>query len=326
MAAALPDYSALHALMRANPALAPLAEKVPLDFASTSRHGDFARWLAALRGLPDIVPASIELRDRVRVGEPAQLTAAERDNLRATLMGLHPWRKGPMELFGLLIDTEWRSDWKWDRIAPHIETLEGRRVLDVGCGNGYHCWRMAGAGAAFVLGIDPTLLYTMQYWALRHYICAPAVHVLPLALEDLPQGTQAFDTVFSMGVLYHRRLPFEHLAGLWGCLRPGGELVLETLVIDGDADTALVPQDRYARMPNVWFLPTCNTLAKWLENSGYKDVRLVDVTSTTTAEQRSTAWMTFESLPEALDPADPTRTVEGHPAPKRAFFVARRPH
>jgi tRNA (mo5U34)-methyltransferase len=322
---ALPDYSALSAQMGASPALAQLATLVPVDFIGSSRHGDFARWLAALRALPEILPASIELRDRVRVGETAQLSAAERDNLRAALMGLHPWRKGPMELFGLLIDTEWRSDWKWDRIAPHIEALEGRRVLDVGCGNGYHCWRMAGAGAAFVLGIDPTLLYTMQYWALRHFMPVPAVHVLPLALEDLPQGLQAFDTVFSMGVLYHRRLPFEHLSSLWGCLRPGGELVLETLVIDGEADTALIPQDRYARMPNVWFLPTCNTLAAWLEKSGYTDVRLVDVSTTTIDEQRSTAWMTFESLPEALDPADPTRTVEGHPAPKRAFFVARRP-
>jgi tRNA (mo5U34)-methyltransferase len=322
----LPDYSALRTRLSGRPLLAPLAEKIPADFVGTTRHGDFPRWLAALRALPDVQPVRVELRDRVRIGTAEQLTAAERDNLRAALMGLHPWRKGPLELFGLLIDTEWRSDWKWDRIAPHIESLQGRTVLDVGCGNGYHCWRMAGVGAAFVLGIDPHLLYTLQYWAIRQFVRDPEVHVLPLALEDLPEGLQAFDTVFSMGVLYHRRSPFEHLASLHSCLRPGGELVLETLVVDGVEDLALTPPERYARMPNVWFIPTCNTLAAWLGKSGYIDVRLVDATTTTTEEQRSTAWMTFESLPEALDPDDATRTVEGYPAPKRAIFVARRPH
>jgi tRNA (mo5U34)-methyltransferase len=325
VAVLLPDYSDLRAQLMTMPALVPLAAKVPIDFVGTTRHGDFARWLAALRDLPDVRPTSVDLRERVRIGEAAQVTAVERDNLRAALMGLHPWRKGPLELFGLLVDTEWRSDWKWERIAPHLESLEGRTVLDVGCGNGYHCWRMAGAGAAFVLGVDPHLLYTLQYWAVRHFVREPAVHVLPLALEDLPEGLQAFDTVFSMGVLYHRRSPFDHLLSLRSCLRPGGELVLETLVIDGEEGMALVPPDRYARMPNVWFLPTCNTLAAWLGKSGYIDVRLVDLTVTTTDEQRSSAWMTFESLPEALDPEDSTRTVEGHPAPKRAVFVVRKP-
>lgn len=321
----LPDFAPLRAQLASMPALAPLASHVPGDVSPWNRHGDFPRWLAALRDLPEIEPAQIDLRDRVRIGAAHQLSAAERDNLRAALMGLHPWRKGPLELFGVLIDTEWRSDWKWERIAPHIAPLEGRTVLDVGCGNGYHCWRMAGAGAAFVLGIDPHLLYALQYWAIRRYIHEPAVHVLPFALEDLPGGLQAFDTVFSMGVLYHRRSPFDHLLSLRACLKPGGELVLETLVIDGVDGNVLVPMDRYARMPNVWFLPSCNTLAAWIEKIGYTDVRLVDLTTTSVDEQRSTAWMTFESLPEALDPGDPSRTIEGHPAPKRATFVAKRP-
>ncbi|MGV3592416.1 MAG: tRNA 5-methoxyuridine(34)/uridine 5-oxyacetic acid(34) synthase CmoB [Gammaproteobacteria bacterium] len=321
----MPDYAPLRAQLASMPAFAPLAARVPLDFATSSRHGDFPRWLKALQDLPAIEPAQVDLRERVRIGRAEQLSAAERDNLRAALMGLHPWRKGPLELFGLLIDTEWRSDWKWDRIAPHLSPLQGRTVLDVGCGNGYHCWRMAGAGADFVLGIDPHLLYTLQYWAVRRFVPAPAVHVLPFALEDLPEGLQAFDTVFSMGVLYHRRSPFDHLLNLRNCLKPGGELVLETLVIDGGDGSVLVPMDRYARMPNVWFIPTTATLAAWLEKIGYIDVRLVDLSTTSVQEQRATAWMTFESLQEALDPDDPSRTVEGHPAPKRAFFVARRP-
>ena len=324
-ACALFDYGPLLAALDRQPALAPLRALVPTDLASEVQHGDFPRWLAALRALPERVPDSIELATALRLGDAGQLDDAEREALYAALQALHPWRKGPLQLFGVDIDTEWRSDWKWDRVLPHLSPLEGRTVLDVGCGNGYHCWRMAGAGAALVIGIDPMLLYTLQYWAVRRYLPAAPVHVLPRGLEALPGKLQAFDTVFSMGVFYHRRSPFDHLLELRNCLRPGGELVLETLVVDGVEGFALVPRQRYARMPNVWFLPAGNTMLAWLEKAGYTSIRMVDSIVTSITEQRSTSWMRFESLAESLDPQDPSRTIEGYPAPERAVFLARRP-
>ena len=53
-----------------------------------------------------------------------------------------------------------------------------------------------------------------------------------------------------MGVLYHRKDPINHLEHLKRWVKPGGQLVLETLVVDGDETTCLVPPDRYARMNN----------------------------------------------------------------------------
>jgi tRNA (mo5U34)-methyltransferase len=75
-------------------------------------------------------------------------------------------------------------------------------------------------------------------------------------------------------------------------------------------------------MRNVWFLPTVPELERWLVRTGFEDLRVVDVTVTNTGEQRRTEWMTFDSLAAALDPADPSRTVEGWPAPRRALFTA----
>ncbi len=304
------------------------AGKLERDVAaalSPQRHGDLVRWQAAIDTLPKVTPSAVELNAaRIRLGQANEVDPQVRANIEQQLRELHPWRKGPFEIFGTHVDTEWRSDWKWNRLIDHLQPLLGRTVLDVGCGNGYHCLRMAGAGAELVVGIDPTLVYVMQFEAVQHFARAHNVFVLPLGIDDVPEGLAAFDTVFSMGVMYHRRSPIDHLLELRDCLKPGGELVLETLVIAGEAGNVLVPQSRYARMRNVWFIPAVDELRIWLRRCGFEDVTLVDVTATTTDEQRSTDWMTFESLDVCLDPKDPTKTVEGYPAPLRAIVIARK--
>lgn len=261
--------------------------------------------------------------DTVQIGSNYNLSNQERAQLKIQLESFQPWRKGPFDLFGIHIDTEWRSDWKWRRLAEHIAPLSNRIVLDVGCGNGYFCWRMLGAGAKCVIGIDPLLLNFMQFQLIRKlYGDAPPVFVLPLGIEDLPSPLKIFDTVFSMGVLYHRRSPIDHLLELKNCLRQGGELVLETLIINGSNGTVLVPDDRYAGMRNVWFIPSCATLISWLTRCGFHNVRLLNITKTTVDEQRSTSWMPFHSLKDHLNQDNPALTVEGLPAPQRAIFLA----
>ncbi|MFT4518868.1 MAG: tRNA (mo5U34)-methyltransferase [Halioglobus sp.] len=306
--------------------LALWAELLPEQLAkglSRERYGDLPRWLEALDNLPAIEAHAIHL-DQARVGASTTtaINAATSEQLHDALKGLHPWRKGPFELFGLHLDTEWRSDWKWDRLADGIDSLQDRRVLDVGCGSGYHCWRMLGAGAAEVIGIDPTPLFIVQFWALQKYLQQDNITVLPLGIEHVPTKLQAFDSVFSMGVLYHRRSPLDHLLELRDCLRPGGQLILETLVIEGGPGDTLLPEGRYARMGNVWFLPSVDTLTGWLRKVGFENTQLLDICVTSTEEQRSTDWMTFHSLAEFLDPNDATLSVEGYPAPRRAIVTA----
>lgn len=288
-------------------------------------HGDLKRWLDALKALPDITPEAVHL-NQGRVGaSSAKVSEEDKQQLEAGLRGLTPWRKGPFELFGTHIDTEWHSDWKWDRIKDHISPLHNRLILDVGCGSGYHCWRMLGEGAARVVGIDPSFLFLMQFEAIKKY-CGPtaAIHLLPVRMEDVSPNLEAFDTTFSMGVLYHRRSPIDHLLELKGTLRKGGELVLETLVTDGELGYSLVPEDRYSMMRNVWYIPSIPTLELWLRRAGFSDVRCVESNVTTTEEQRATEWMNFQSLKDFLHPNDPSKTIEGYPAPQRATFVARK--
>ncbi|MBE9515897.1 MAG: tRNA 5-methoxyuridine(34)/uridine 5-oxyacetic acid(34) synthase CmoB [Proteobacteria bacterium] len=320
------DFSALYkALENGRLGLYLDSLKHSIDSVCERGHGDEAKWKSAIQSLPVITKPTIQLdADRITIGNAADIDDASRQLLETSLQQLHPWRKGPYELFGVHIDTEWRSDFKWQRLASHIKPLKHCWVLDVGCGNGYHALRALGAGAERVIGIDPSLLFAYQFQAIKKFIPDYAVDVLPLSLEQFPQHTAAFDTVFSMGVLYHRRSPLDHLQSLYQCLRPGGELVLETLVVEGDEQHCLLPRDRYARMRNVWFLPSVDMLILWLQRLGFSNARVVDVNLTSTEEQRETEWMRFESLSQCLNPDDTTLTVEGYPAPRRAIIIASR--
>lgn len=302
---------------------APLTEQLAQLFAALN-DGNLPRFLKQLDALPKIDNFKIDL-DTVAVSSDRPLTAEQTNQLNHALRGLIPWRKGPFQFFDTLIDAEWRCDWKWARVAPHLSDLKNRNVLDVGSGNGYYGWRMKAAGARVVAGIDPSWLSVVQHLAFNHYVGDNSHAVLPLTLEQLTPELNAFDTVFSMGVLYHRRSPLDHLSELRTALRPGGELVLETLVIDGGEREALVPPGRYARMNNVWFLPSPRALALWLEKVGFEDVRIVDVTHTRSDEQRNTQWKPGQSLADYLDKDNPNLTVEGLPAPLRAVLIARKP-
>lgn len=317
------DYSQL--IERLNQLeISPLADALPEYIEAgmdTNRYGDIPRWQQALNQLPDLNVSAVDLKQS-KVSVKAQCSEDELSQLHEALMGLHPWRKGPFDIAGIHIDTEWRSDFKWDRLKDKIQSLEGKRVLDVGCGSGYHCWRMVGAGAELVVGIDPTPLFIMQYWALQKYLQNPKAWVVPLRMESMPAALKAFDTVFSMGILYHRRSPFDHLQELRDALAVNGQLVLETLVIDGKDGEVLVPQDRYSKMGNVWFIPSVPTLCSWLKKLKFKNIEVIDVSTTSVEEQRSTDWMTFHSLSDFLDPNDMTKTVEAYPAPRRAIVVA----
>jgi len=279
-------------------ALAPLIG----ERLSVASHGDYEEWSRIVQSLSDAC------------GKPGEI--------RESLLKLAPWRKGPFEIAGTHIDSEWRGDLKWARLQNSIAPLDGRNVLDVGSGNGYYALQMRKSGALNVIGVDPTVLYAMQFLAVNVFAQDPGIFILPLRLHELPLPARRFDTTFSMGVLYHQRSPLDHLRQLQQTLRPNGQLVLETIYLPGDDAYAATPEDRYARMRNVWLLPTISELTTWMARSGYKDIEVIDKSMTTVDEQRSTEWMAFESLREALDPDDPTRTVEGWPAPHRIVVTA----
>lgn len=278
------------------------------------RHGDLEKWLSSLSKLPFLTSANTVLGDSIRV-TGGDLSRKQLDAIAHAIDGLIPWRKGPFSLFGLEIDAEWRSDLKWRRISDHVD-LKSKAVLDVGSGNGYFGYRMLEAGADSVTGLDSSMLPVMQAALINHFAKLPNV-VVPLRF-GLEEWHYKYDYVFSMGVMYHQRDHLAHLSNLYNTLHEGGLLVLETIV----ADLPFCPKERYAGMRNVRFIPNLKLVSEALDTTGFSQVRIVDVSTTTSSEQRSTKYMPFRSLKDVLSETDPKLTIEGYPAPQRAMIVA----
>jgi len=283
--------------------------------------GDFPRWFEAYKKLPKInqITCNTSLN---AITCTADIELDEKERIKACYQGLIPWRKGPFDMFSSYIDSEWQSFMKWNRIEKQLPDINNKAILDVGCGNGYYMFRMLAHSPSIVMGIDPGLLQVMQFWSVEKYVNSEMV-VLPLAIQDLPKNMNCFDVVFSMGVLYHRKSPIHHLKELANCLKSNGHLVIETLVVNGDESTCLIPTNRYAQMRNVWFLPSVEMLKIMLERSGFDNVQCIDLTETTIEEQRTTEWMKFHSLKQFLN-EDLNKTIEGYALPLRATLTAQK--
>ena len=318
------DYSALKDLITETK-LEPLTGFTETDYLDQLKYGDFPRWRELLGKFPAVNITSVQLGDIVKFGANNDLDPEKRAVIKSLLQEMIPWRKGPFNVCGIPIDSEWLSNLKWARLTEALPSLEGKKILDIGCGNAYYGFRMLDQKPEFVIGIDPHLAYVAQFWALKHFAPNLPIYALPCGLEQFPRSLHGFDVVFSMGIIYHRRSPIDHLQQCKQCLKPGGELVLETLYVDGPAGYSLTPQKKYARMSNIWFIPSIGTLENWLTRCGFKNVRIINKSITTTKEQRKTEWMPFESLKDAIDIDDTSKTIEGLPAPKRVVIIANSP-
>lgn len=252
------------------------------------------------------------------------LVPSDADSVWQAARGLMPWKKGPFNFFGQELDAEWRCDQKWSRLAPHLGNLTGQTVLDVGCNNGWYMQQLRAQGAARVIGLDPVGLNWFQWQFLQKMNPDSAQEFYLLGIEDVPALGMKFDSILSLGVLYHHRSPLQQLIDLREGLNPGGTLFLETIGVPGEGPHAYLPQDRFANMPNVWFLPTLNCLRIMLERARFTDIEVLSSTWGGATEQRATAWTTGPSYIDTLSPNDSTKTIEGHPAPERFLMRARR--
>ncbi|MCK5110355.1 MAG: tRNA 5-methoxyuridine(34)/uridine 5-oxyacetic acid(34) synthase CmoB [Arcobacteraceae bacterium] len=242
--------------------------------------------------------------------------------LEESAKALIPWRKGPFNLCGLKIDSEWQSNLKYNMLRPHFN-LKNKLVADVGCNNGYYMFRMLEDKPKSLVGFDPSAIFKTQFDFVNHFIKSDIKYEL-LGVEHLEYYETKFDFIFMLGVLYHRADPIGSLKSLNRALNKDGEIIVDSFMIDGDDEVCLVPHDRYAMIPNIYFIPTVNCFKNWLNRAGFKDIEVLEITTTDDKEQRVTPWTFGKSLDDFRDPKDPTKTIEGYPSPKRVYLKAKK--
>ncbi|MBF0286299.1 MAG: tRNA 5-methoxyuridine(34)/uridine 5-oxyacetic acid(34) synthase CmoB [SAR324 cluster bacterium] len=279
----------------------------------------------ALHAIPSFQTSHLALEDIISIGNPEELSSEQQKTLQQVLETYIPWRKGPFNVFGVSIDSEWQSHMKWDRVLPVLDSLEGKKVADIGCNNGYYMFRMAAHNPELVIGCDPTARYYYSFHFLQRFAQLPCLHFELLGIEHIHHYPSFFDTVFCMGILYHHTDPISMLRKIYTSMKPKGQLIVESLGIPGEESMALFPKKRYAKVPGTWFVPTESCLINWIRRAGFRQVSSFFGKELTTDEQRSTTWAPYESLKDFLDPNDSSLTVEGYPAPWRFYIQARKP-
>jgi len=273
----------------------------------------------AIKALPICDDIKVKLGDKVEV-QIHDLSSELASQIEETARLMKPWRKGPFALNDLFIDSEWQSQIKYNLLEPHFD-LKDKVVGDIGCNNGYYLFRMLSHQPKKLIGFDPSAIYYSQFQFINHFIESDIVYEL-LGVEHVEFYEHKFDTLFCLGVLYHRSDPVAMLKSLFKGLNKGGELILDTFMIDGEGEMCLTPRDRYSKIPNIYFVPTVNALKNWCYRAGFESVEVLETMKTEPNEQRKTEWIDTQSLEDFLDPEDDTKTVEGYPAPKRVYIKA----
>ena len=143
---------------------------------------------------------------------------------------------------------------EWATLRPMMPELSGKRVLDLGCGYGWHCLYAAQQGAAKVHGVD---LSEKMLARAREKSAGLPITYERCAIEDVQLAPESWDVVFS-SLAIHYLSSFEPLVQkVWRALVPGGTFLFsvehpvftaegsQEWLYDEDGRIRCFPVDRY---------------------------------------------------------------------------------
>jgi tRNA (mo5U34)-methyltransferase len=159
---------------------------------------------------------------------PCVGTGESDQDLRERVQQVGSWRHR-IDLGGLVTPGSEDTTAEWQRLR--VPSPEGKRVLDIGCSDGYYSFRCESLGASEVVAIDdessflaPTNGFRLAADRLGSKTTYMVRDVETMSAEQDGQ----FDIVLFINVLYHLPNPVLALRRIADVTRPGGTLVLKT--------------------------------------------------------------------------------------------------
>ncbi|HMV50397.1 MAG TPA: DUF1698 domain-containing protein [Blastocatellia bacterium] len=170
------------------------------------------------------------------------------------------------------------------------EDLDGRRLLDIGCWDGFYTFETERHGAR-VTAVD--CRWSPNFFAAREVLNSQAefhqLNVYELGKDKLG----AFDIVLFMGVLYHLRHPLLALERVCEVTRDFA--IIESHIIDKmrDADEPVMEFyefDELGGQYDNWWVPNVECMAQMIRSAGFARVELLYRTDTRAALKAFRTW------------------------------------
>jgi tRNA (mo5U34)-methyltransferase len=164
------------------------------------------------------------------------------DELRELFDSLKPWLH-LIDVHGVPTKTEpaWGEYLEhprhlWEEVSELLPDLAGKRVLDVGCNDGFFLFACRRLGAEEVVGIETDEHFVNHAALVNRLLDLGGIIVHRMSAYDIGETLGRFDVTLALGLIYHLKSPlffFERVAPITSSM-----IVVETAVRNSNEDRA----------------------------------------------------------------------------------------
>ena len=196
---------------------------------------------------------------------------------------------------------------EWPVLRRMLPPFEGKRVLDLGCGFGWHCRYAVEQGAASVVGVD---LSERMLAEARAMTDSPAIQYLRMPIEAIDFPADSFDVAISSLAFHY----IESFGGLCAkvnrCLSAGGRFVFS---VEHPVFTAQGSQEWHCdAQGNHLHWPVDSYFSEGVRKAGFLGEEVMKYHKTLTAYVNGLLQNGFELL-ELVEPQPEPGLLEAYP-------------